>query len=607
MGFLDNLKIRGKTQPVVEPAFTTEESFGQKHETDVDVGTDSNSSRLSLDERNEKEIQAHPDQVTEDAQVGLKKTEAAALVWSKKAVYATYAWIWVCFFMLAFQSAVGNQVIANAYADFAAAPEISTASILANIIGGVIKLPIAKVLNIWGRSEGFVFFVGVYLLGIIVIASCTGPSGYAAGYVLYWIGYDAIYYILQVYVADTSGLRNRAWAFAFVSTPFICTAFTGPLAASSFLTTSSWRWAWGAFAIIMPFVFLPLAFVFKFYQRKAERMGLYKKESSGRSIVQSTIHYIHEFGIVGMFLLMAAFVIFLLPFSLNTAGKAPYEGATFIAMVVIGFLLFFVFAAWERFFARVHYIRWELLRNRTVLGACCLAAISYFSFYSWDLYYYSFVIVVYNLNYRDVGYMTQIYNVGSCFWGVVVGVYVRYTKHFKYLALCFGLPLLMLGAGLMIHFRGADEGIGYIIMCQIFIAFGGGTLVICQDMAVMASADHDGVPMMLALLGLSSSLGGAIGQAVSAAIYGGTFPEALRRALPDSAKADWSTIYLGGYVTQMTYPPGSEVRNAIDYAWGYNQKYSCISSIAILILAIPAIAIWKNHNVDKKQNKGVLI
>lgn len=203
--------------------------------------------------------------------------------------------------------------------------------------------------------------------------------------------------------------------------------------------------------------------------------------------------------------------------------------------------------------------------------------------------------------------MSQIYNIGSTFWGVVFGVYIRYTKHFKYACLCFGLPLMFLGAGLMIYFRGQDAAIGYIIMCQIFIAVAGGTLVIGEDMAVMAAADRDGVPMMLSLIGLSSSVGGAIGYAVSAAIYGATFPSALERALPAAQKANASTIYLGGYLKQIKYPVGSDTRIAIDYAWGQSQKYGAISATAILPLAIPAIAVWKNYYVGKQQNKGTVI
>jgi hypothetical protein len=66
------------------------------------------------------------------------------------------------------------------------------------------KLPVAKILNIWGRAEGLMVFSCLFLLGIIVLASCTGPDGYAAGYVMYYVGYNAIYLILDVFIVDTS-------------------------------------------------------------------------------------------------------------------------------------------------------------------------------------------------------------------------------------------------------------------------------------------------------------------------------------------------------------------------------------------------------------------
>ncbi|CAK7228853.1 Siderochrome iron transporter 2 [Sporothrix bragantina] len=565
------------------------------------------SSQLSLEERNELEVKRHGNEVTAKAALGVQKAEAAALVWSKPQLLATYGWIWVCFFMLALQQSILSNVMYYAYADFQAAPQLATAQILASIIGGVLKLPIAKVLNIWGRAEGFFFFEFIYLLGMIIIASCTGPSGYAAGYTLYWIGYDALYFIMDVFVADTSGLRNRAFAFAFVSTPFICTAFTGPLAAQAYLDHSTWRWAIGSFCIIMFAIFTPLGGAFKYFQLKAEKQGLFVREKSGRTAMQSIVHYIHEFDIIGCFILMAAWVLFLLPFSLNTNGRAGYDSAKFIAMVVIGILLFPVFYVWERYFARTHFIRYELFKQRTVVGACMLAAVLYYSFYAWDLYYYYFVQVVYDLSVSKTGYMTQIYNIGSCFWGVVFGIYVRQTKHFKWACLCFGLVLQMLGSGLMIRFRGQESNIGLIVMCQIFIAFGGGTLVIGQSMAVMAAADRDGVPMMLALLYLFNSFGGSIGYAVSQAIYVNTFPNALRSHLPDDLKNQTETIFNGGSILQLTYPMGSPAREAINYAWGQSQRINCISSTALLALGIPAILLWKNYNVDRKQNKGTVL
>ncbi|KAF4151348.1 hypothetical protein CNMCM6936_003964 [Aspergillus lentulus] len=584
-------------------AATTEKDVSTRTTDNIEAISDT----VSLEEKNEREIIEHPNEITQDAQIGVQKAEATALVWSKTALYATYAWIWVCFFILNLQFSISNNMIYYAYAGFSSAPQISQANILSTIIGGVLQLPIAKILNLWGRAEGFLVFVGVLILGIIVIASCNGPNGFAAGYTLYWIGYTAVNFILVVFVADASGLRNRAFAYAFIGTPTICTAFVGPLAAQAFNTHSTWRWAYGCFAIIIFFTFVPLALVFKFYQRKAEKTGVFVRDRSGRTPLQSLLHYFHEFDIIGAFLLMAAFVLFLLPFSLETYGFSGYSSATFISMVIIGVLLFPVFALWERFFATTAFIKWELFKNRTVLGACILSAVIFLNYYTWDQYFYYYLQVVYNLDTANTGYMAQIYGVGSTIWAVLFGIWIRQTKHFKKTCLYFGAPLMLLGAGLMIHFRGTESKIGYLVMCQIFIAFGGGTLVIGDEMAVMAAADRDGIPMMIAMISLAGSFGGAIGYAVAVAIYSNTFPQALLRGLPDDIKADYANIYLGGSTAQVMYPPGSAARNAINHAWTQSQKYECITATAIVVLAFPAIAMWKDYNVDRKQVKGTVI
>lgn len=515
--------------------------------------------------------------------------------------------IWLCFFLLSLQSSISNNIIYYAYANFASAPQISRSFILSSVISGVLQLPIAKTLNLWGRAEGLLTFLMVFVVGLIVIASCTGPNGFAAGYTLYWVGYTALNLILTTFVADASGLRNRAFAYAFIGTPTICTAFVGPLIAQSFVDHSSWQWSYGCFAVTFFFVFVPLALVFKLYQRKAEKLHLFVPDSRGRTTIQSFVHYLHEFDIVGAFLLMTAFVFVLLPFSLVTYGLSGYSSATFIVMIVIGVLLFPVFAIWERFFATTQFIKWELFKKRTVVGACILSALIFFNYYVWDQYFYYYVQVVYNLDTSKTGYMTQIYGVGSTIWAVLFGIWIRQTKHFKNICLYFGAPLMTLGAGLMIHFRGSQSKIGYLVMSQIFIAFGGGTLVIGNEMSVMAAADRDGVPLMIAIISLAASLGGAIGYAVAVAIYSNAFPRALLQSLPASTQAEFKKIYVGGSAVQMLYPPGTETREAINYAWAYSQKYLCIAAAASMGFAFPAIAMWKNYNVDRKQMKGTVI
>ena len=75
--------------------------------------------------------------------------------------------------------------------------------------------------------------------------------------------------------------------------------------------------------------------------------------------------------------------------------------------------------------------------------------------------------MVYNLSIADAGYVANIYNIGSCFFAIVIGLLVRYTGRFKWLALR-AVPLQVLGT-----FRQPDRGLGDVLMCQIFIAFSG--------------------------------------------------------------------------------------------------------------------------------------
>ncbi|KAB8278140.1 major facilitator superfamily domain-containing protein [Aspergillus minisclerotigenes] len=600
--------VRGRNNMQLAQSVVGADFKDLKYEVSVSSANNShNPDAISLESPQKQPFRRPSEEVTQGAQLGIRKAEAAALAWSKKTAYLTYALVWLGFFMLALQSAVSTNVIHNAFAHFEEAPAVSTSSIVASVVSGVVRLPAAKLLNIWGRPEGLSLFLAVYLLGLIILAACNNPSSFAVGYVLYWVGYDAIFLILDVFIADTSGLRNRAFAFGFASTPFICTAFTGPIAAQSFVDHSTWRWAYGTFAIAQVFVFLPLIAVFKFYQRKAEKMFIFVREPSGRTWTQSIIFWLNEFDVVGTLLLTAAFLLVLLPFSLQSYGRAEYSSPTFIVMLVVGVLLFVVFAAWERYGTATPFIQYALFKDRSVLGACIVAASLFFSYYAWELYFYNFCMVVYGLSVSMTGYVGQIYNVGSCFWSAVFGVVVYVTKQFKYSCLCFGLPLVMLGAGLMIHFRSAGGNIGYIVMCQIFIAFGGGTLVIGQDMAVMAASDREGVPMMLSMIGLFSSLGGAIGNAASAAIFSNTFPSALRDALPAENKSQYMEIYLGGYLKQLEYPVGSEIRDAVNQAYGAYMKYGCIAAVAVMAVGLPAIAMWRNYRVDKKQNKGAMM
>lgn len=102
-------------------------------------------------------------------------------------------------------------------------------------------------------------------------------------------------YAIDVVTADASSLRNRAFAYAFTSSPYIITAFAGPKVAERFYYEVSWRWGFGAWAIAMPIVALPLYGILKYNLLKAHKEGYRVKRPSGRTVWESIQHWTVEF------------------------------------------------------------------------------------------------------------------------------------------------------------------------------------------------------------------------------------------------------------------------------------------------------------------------
>jgi hypothetical protein len=76
--------------------------------------------------------------------------------------------------------------------------------------------------------------------------------------------------------------------------------------------------------------------------------------------------------VIGILLIVAAFSLFLLPFSLVSYSPYGWKTGYIIAMIIIGILCFPAFALWEWKFAPVKFIPWKYLKNPTILGSCLL-------------------------------------------------------------------------------------------------------------------------------------------------------------------------------------------------------------------------------------------
>ncbi|KAB8074307.1 major facilitator superfamily domain-containing protein [Aspergillus leporis] len=543
-----------------------------------------------------------PDKTAQD---GVIQAEAITLTWTKTSLGLAYTLMWCLYCVNAFQSSITGNLSAYVTSGFSAHSLIPLIYIVSSVMSAATYMPLAKILNLWDRSVGFAIMTVFATIGLILSATCTNIATYCASQVFYSVGFAGIIFSIDVITADTSSLRDRGLAYAFTSSPYIISAYGGSAASERFYE-SNWRWAYGCFAIVLPVVATPMFILLRYHRHQAEKRGLLpKKEASGRSWFQSIIHYIIEFDLLGTFFLAAGLVLFLLPFTIAGSAEEGWKSAHIIAMLVLGVACLVAFGVIERFWAPVPFLPWEVLVSRTVLGACMVDVCYQIAYYCWNDYWTSYLQVVYGTSLATAGYISSIFDVVSGVWLLGVGLLIKKTNRFRWL-LFIAVPLYILGVGLMIYFRNPNWSVGYSIMCQIFIAFAGGTMIIVQQVAVLAATDHNHVASALAFLNCFGSMGGAVGSSISGAIWTHTLPDALKRLLPAEALPDWETIY-DDLETQLSYERGSPIRHAIALAYASTQTKMLIAATCIMALSLIWMFVIRDIRLTKDaQTRGVL-
>ncbi|EXJ78618.1 hypothetical protein A1O1_09019 [Capronia coronata CBS 617.96] len=552
------------------------------------------------DDVNEKPIDT-------DAQRGVQAAEAVTEVWTKRDLIIAYVLIWIIEFMLAFSSGIVSTLTPYVTSSFEMHSLTATTSIISSLIAGIFKLPFAKIMDIWGRPQALIVMVASITLGLIMMAGCNNVETYCAAQVFYSVGYNGIDFAMTIFIADTSKLRNRSFMIALASSPWLAVTWAYGPAANSILKTIGFRWGFGIWCIILPVICTPLCLLFMYNQRKADKMGLIPPRPSRGTPFQTFIYYCREFDVIGLLLISAGLALFLLSFSIYSYQKDEWRSPLIICFIIFGGLLIIAFALYEKYLAPVTFIPWPLLKNRTVIFTYTMAFSLYCAWYIWDSYFYSLCIVVFRQTITQATYIGNIYTIGSTFWALVLGVAIRFNGRLKWYALCFGVPMTILGVGLMIHFRQPDNKISYIVMTQIFIAFGGGTLVICEQMTVMAVSRHQHIPAVLAIEAMVCNIGSSVGSTIAAAMWTGIFPKKLQENLPASAQANFASIY-GDLTVQSSYPPGSPTRIAIDKSYGQTQKLMLITATCLYSITLGSTMLWEDVDVKnmKQRTKGLI-
>lgn len=424
-------------------------------------------------------------------------------------------------------------------------------------------------------------------------------------------------------------MRNRGLAYAFTSSPYIISAFAGPKAAEGF-NDANWRWGYGAFCIILPVVAAPLCLTLLRNKRKAKADGLLKEqaEQEHKTPVQWLVWFFHEFDLFGVILLGGGLAVFLLPFIIAGSAEDQWSSSHIVAMLVVGFLMLVAFPFWECYGARRPFIPivslegrvrhrrdsllttvlfslfQSLLTNRTLVGTCLLDMTYTIAYYCWAIYFSEYLQVVYNRSLASAGYIVNIFDVVNGVWLFGVGLLISRTRRFRWLYFC-AVPMYLLFEALLIYFRGQGTGIGFIIMCQIFMAIAGGTLIICNQVSVLSVAGHQDAASALAMLNVFGTIGSAVGSTISGAIWTQLLPKYLQQNLPAETVDSWEDIYESLDV-QLSYPVGDATRTAIATSYEQTQQWMITAGTIFMAFGLILMFVIRDVKLDRKQVKGIV-
>jgi MFS family permease len=84
----------------------------------------------------------------------------------------------------AFQASILYNLVPFATSAFQSHSQITVIAIVANSMTAAVYIPLAKMLDLWGRAEGFVLMVAFATLGLIMMAACNGIATFCVAQVL---------------------------------------------------------------------------------------------------------------------------------------------------------------------------------------------------------------------------------------------------------------------------------------------------------------------------------------------------------------------------------------------------------------------------------------
>ncbi|KAL3422603.1 ENB1 protein [Phlyctema vagabunda] len=585
MGFLDSLK--GQLRPqAVEQSTARPESERRVSDTAIkQEGQQTSEENVGVDVTD-------PDDNIDVS--GVAHIEAIQVVWGKHGKY--FLWAGLAMMMLMFE--LDNSTVFN-YQQYAASSFnklslIATINTAATIISAVMKPPVAKISDVIGRGETYIFTISCYVVSYILCARASSFNMYAAGKVFYAMGQSGTQILDEIIISDISNMRWRGFAYSCSYIPFLITPWISAFIVQSVIDGIGWRWGIGMFAILMPFSASFIIVTLLYFQRRARNLGY-------AVVTKTNIHrFCSVIDLGGLILLCGGFAMLLLPLTLAATTPSRWRTPYIDVLIALGGVALIVLVPYERYVATHPILPVRYFQNASIVCACSLAFVDAIGFSSTHTYMYSWATIAKNYNARDATFLIYTNGVVQCLVGIGAGAIMYRTRRYKWLMIS-GIAVRLIGYGIMIRLRGAKNSTAELFIVQCVQGWGSGIVATLAVVAAQIQVPHAELAQISSLVLLSTFLGSSVGSAIAGGIYTGTFKAALRHHMgPEVAQDVIDTVF--NSITGDIPAWGTRDRVAAALAYSDVMRYITIMALGTSVIMIPIGWILPNHRLGDAHN-----
>ncbi|RMZ88421.1 hypothetical protein DV736_g4345, partial [Chaetothyriales sp. CBS 134916] len=484
-----------------------------------------------------------------------------------------YLWIGVVLMWTVFE--LDHTTMYN-YQNYAASEfrQISALGVISaagTLVQAVMKPPIAKISDIAGRAETYCAVVLFFIISYALCASSNRFAQYAGGYIIYSIGVTGMQILNQVIVADVTSSRWRGLANGLATLPFLVVPWVSAFISESAIDTIGWRWGIGILAIVLPICSLSVIAPVFIFQRRMTKIGETLQHKTSIHDFFSKV----DFG--GLMLLTGGFALLLLPLAI--AGNLPHgwRAPWVPAVMAAGGVCLAILVYYESRIAKHPAIPPRFLRNISILLAWSMGLLDAFAFNVTHAYMYAWATVVHDFSARNATFLTYSAGCMQVLTGILTGYIMFKSQRYKWV-LVIGVAVRLVGYGVMIRLRGANNSIAELFIVQLIQGMGSGVVGAVIIVVAQIVVKREELAQSTALELLFIYLGQALGSAVAGAIYTGVFKTDLRHYLGDSVPSETiDSIY--NSITEASRFSGHE-KAAVNHAYSNVLRYMTIAAIA---------------------------